>query len=246
MEPSTLYEKFGGLLKEEPLSCLEDNLLLENTCVLEAVAPFFGYYNDVPGSVGPKYLYFVLEESCPLEKVLRATLNIRKKHGIVFDGAAGSVTIYGQHFPVIRVRDLEQFSHIGVLQRYYLEEGLVFRKKLRKFTKENALINLMKFFYIEPVGEMMYIDRSQPHHGYFTIPRHVPWNEFKELTREVKYDTNLLYFDAASAYICENKGITEMVRIYRENLTVDKLSEIRKRYLKLLKADYSAGPGTRF
>lgn len=246
MEASTLYEKFGGLLKEEPLSCLEDNLLLENTCVLEAVAPFFGYYNEVPGSVLPLYLYFVLEESCPLEKVLRATLNIKKKHGIAFDGAAGSVSIYGQHFPVIRIRDLGQFSQVGVLQRYYQEEGLVFKRKLRKFTNENALINLMKFFYIEPVGEMMYLDRSQPHHGYFTIPGHIGWNEFKELTREVKYDTNLLFFDAASAYIYENKGITEMVRIYKENLTVDKLSEIRKRYLKLLKTSYSAGTGIRF
>lgn len=235
METSNVYEKFGGLLKEEPLSCLEDNILLPDTCVLESVAPFLGYYNEVPGSAKPLYLYLMLEGACSYEKTLRATLNIQKHFKHPFDAVAASVTLFGRQNPAIRIRNLEEFGQIGLLQKAYQDEGMVFKKKLRKIESKDALISLTKFFYLEPVGELMYMDKSQPHHGYFIIPRFVPWEEFKALTKEVKFDTHLLYFDASTAFYFENQSITEMVRIYRENLTTDKLKAIRARYLKLMK-----------
>jgi len=235
METSNVYEKFGGLLKEEPLSCLEDNILLPDTCVLESVAPFLGYYNDVPGSVRPLYLYLMLEGACSYEVTLRATLNIQKHFKHTFDAVAASVTLFGQQNPAIRIRNLEEFGHIGLLQKAYQDEGMVFKKKIRRIENENALISLAKFFYLEPVGELMFMDKSQPHHGYFIIPRYIAWDEFKALTKEAKFDTHLLYFDASTAFYFENHSITEMVRIYRENLTTDKLKAIRDRYLKLMK-----------
>ncbi|MHC1776887.1 MAG: hypothetical protein AB9834_15900 [Lentimicrobium sp.] len=235
MEANIVYEKFGGLLKEEPVSCLDHSILLPDTCVLEAVSPFLGYYNEVPGSVKPLYLYMVLDGHCTFEKTMRATHNIKRYFKHSFDAVAGTVSLFGQQNPVIRIRNLDEFSHIGLLQKAFLDEGLVFKKKIRKIVSENALISLTKFFYLEPAGELMYFDKSQPHHGYFIIPRYVAWEDFKELTKEVKYETSLLYFDAATAYFCENKGITEIVRIYRENLTVEKLKAIRDRYLKLMK-----------
>jgi hypothetical protein len=235
METNVIYEKFGGLLKEEPLSCLDDNMLLPNTCVLESVAPFLGYYNEVPGSVKPIYLYFMLEGTCTFEEILRATLNIKRNFKHPFDAVTGTVTLFGQHNQAIRIRNLEEFSYIGLLQKAFMDEGIEFKKKIRKIDNESALINLTKFFYLKPIGELMFLDKSQPHHGYFIIPRHIEWEEFKELTRKVKYDTGLLFFDAATAFFYENKKITEIVRIFRENLTADKLMAIRERYLKLMK-----------
>ena len=47
MSGQNVIEYFGGITKEEPLSCVENDLLLKNTCVLEAVSPFFGYYSPV-------------------------------------------------------------------------------------------------------------------------------------------------------------------------------------------------------
>ena len=75
---------------------------------------------------------------------------------------------------------------------------------------------------------------SQPHHGYFIIPRLIEWKSFKELTKTVKYEKNLLFFDAATAYFYEGAKINDMIRIYRENLNIDILRAIRNRYLKLL------------
>ncbi len=235
MEANIVYEKFGGLLKEEPLSCLDDSILLPNTCVLEAIAPFLGYYNEVPGSSRPLYLYLILEGTCTFEKVLRATLNIKKRFEYPFDAVAGTVTLFGLQNPAIRIRNLAEFAHIGLLQKAYLDEGIVFKRKIRKVNNETALINLAKFFYLEPIGELAFMDKSQPHHGYFIIPRYIAWDEFKELTKEVKFDTSLLLFDSVTAFFYDNQSITELIRVYRENLTNDMLMAIRDRYLKLLK-----------
>jgi len=234
MEENPILEKFGGLMKEEPLSCFDDESLLPNTCVLESVMPFSGYYSELPGSDKPQYLYLMLEETCPLEKVMRSTMRIRAYFNHPFDAVAGMVHIFGQHYPVIRIRNLENFGHLRVLQQHYQNEGLVFRKRIKKFSNEPALICLSKFFYLEPVGELMFLDKSQAHHGYFLIPRYLAWDEFGQITREVKYDTSLLYFDAATAFFYENHNISEMVRIYREQLTIEKLAAIRARYMHVM------------
>ncbi len=44
MENTTIIERYGGVLKEEPLTCVENDLILKNTCVVEAVSPYFGFY----------------------------------------------------------------------------------------------------------------------------------------------------------------------------------------------------------
>ncbi len=235
METGTVYEKFGGLLKEETLTCIDNSLLMPNTCVLESVNPFSGYYNEVTGAEKPLYLYLVLEGSCSFEKTLRAAANIKKNFGFPFDAASGSVTLFGIHHPVIRIRNLQEFGHIALLQQAFLDEGMQFIRKTRKVEQVEAQIHLTKFFYLEPIGEMMFIDKSQAHHGYFIIPRYVGWDDFRDLTREVKFDAGLQIFDAATACYFENHTIFEMVRIYRENLNAEMLAAIRQRYLKLMR-----------
>lgn len=234
METGMVYEKFGGLLKEETLTCIDNSVLLPDTCVLESVNPFSGYYNEVPGADKPLYLYLVLEGNCSFEKTLRATAGIKKHFRFPFDAAPGSITLPGGNHQVIRIRNLQEFGHIAMLQKAFLDEGMQFIRKTRKVEKVEALIHLTKFFYLEPIGEMMFLDRSQAHHGYFIIPRFVDWNDFKDLTREVKFDAGLQIFDAATACYFENHTIFEMVRIYRENLNLEMLAAIRQRYLRLM------------
>jgi hypothetical protein len=95
------------------------------------------------------------------------------------------------------------------------------------------MIRLEKFFYLEKTEEDIYIDKMQLHHGYFVIPEAISWKKFVALTNEVRYDTDLIFFDAAQAFIFEQNNIIDLVRIYRENLTLEKLKAIRDRYLKL-------------
>lgn len=235
MEKSVIIEKFGGLVKQESLTCLEDKSLMPNACLLEAVSPFSGYYSEEPGASKPLYLFLVLEGNYSAEDVARATINVKKKAGFTFDAAFGKVSLFEHTCPVIRIRDLENYANIRELQLLYHEEGLEYRKRIRSFSNEKGIITLNKLFYLGYWGDELFIDRSQPHHGYFKIPRHLDFEEFNKIITEVKYETSLLYFDAAYAWYYEGEGIQNMVRIYREGLTKEKLAAIRNKFLSVMK-----------
>lgn len=236
MEKSAIVEKFGGLVKTESLSCLEDSGLMPNACLLEARKPFSGYYNDVPGTKRPLYLYLVLDHTMNYtpETIIRATEKVKSQAGFTFDAAFGTVHFFDRTCPVIRVRDLSSYGNIRELQELYKAAGLEYRKKVKNFSDEPGLISLNKLFYLSELAEGMWIDRSQPHHAYFLIPHHIDFETFTKITTEVKYDTSLLYFDAAYAWYYEGKGIQNMIRIYREDLSIEKVTAIRDKYLHII------------
>ena len=218
----------------EPLMCLEDDSLKDDACLLESTAPFKGYYDDVPDGNKPLYLFIALEGEYSVDRILLATLNVKKKTGFSFDAAFGSVKIFDQTCPVIRIRDLGSFQNIKKIQKLYLEEGLNFKKKIKSIHGEEAMITQHKLFYLEDLGDGMYLDRSQPHHGYFIIPKYIDFTELIRLTKLVKYDVSLLFFDASLALYYEGEGMVHMIRIYRENLTTERLKAIRDKYISLI------------
>ncbi|PKP37679.1 MAG: hypothetical protein CVT98_05805 [Bacteroidetes bacterium HGW-Bacteroidetes-15] len=234
MKTPVIFDRYGGVTKEEPLSCIENELLLKNTCVLEADSPYFGYYNEVRHNSKPKMVYFVLDDYASLEKLMRATVAIQKEVKFPINAITGSITLHNQTCYVIRFLNLQNFSHIALLQEKYMNHGLVFKKKIKSFSNQMGIIKLRRFFSLVPVADGVYLEHEQPNFGYFQIPSYISWEDFKKLTTEVKYETELLYFDAASAFYYEICSVVDMVRIYRENLTVDKLKDIRHRYLKLI------------
>ena len=128
---------------------------------------------------------------------------------------------------------MSEYSQIAELQQRFLEEKIRFKKKTQMVENIPGMIRLEKFFYLEKKGDDMYFDKMELHHGYFVVPEFIEWTAFVALTYEVKFDTDLLFFDAAQAYIFEENKIIDLVRIYRENLTPEKLIAIRNRYLKL-------------
>lgn len=234
METNRLIERYGGVIKEEPLSCVDNDLILKNTCVIEAVSPYFGYYNEVKSNTQPKMVYFILDGYFSLEVLTRATAKVQKKVHFPIDAVTGTITIHNQTCYVIRFLNLDNYSHIKMIQQYYVDEGLSFKKKPVAFTNEMGIIKLRCFFSLDPLGEGMYLDSVKTNIAYFEIPYNISWEDFKKLTTEVKYDTELLYFDASRAYIYEHCNIIDMVKVYRENLSPDRLLAIRNRYLKLL------------
>jgi hypothetical protein len=235
MKPQNLIERFGGLIKEEPLTCLQDDVLMPNTCVLESVSPFFGYYSHEPKAHQPQYLYCVLNGYYSFETITRATQSIRHVFKHPFDAVTGNISLYGVTSQVIRIRNLEQYKHISLLQQHYLDEGITFSRKFKRLNNEMAMIKLRKFMYLEPVGSDVFIDRAQAHHAYFIIPEQLTWEHFKSLTEQVKYDPNYFYFDGAIAFIYDQAEIRDLVRIYRENFKIEEIMAIRDKYLKLIK-----------
>lgn len=229
------FERFGGLLKVEPLSCIENDLLIPDTCVLESVSPFMGYYSE-KGGQKPSYLYLMLEGSYTFWDVSPIIEKVKKKADFSFDAVFGEVS-FQDHSScyALRIRDLALYNQIADLQKLFQQEGATFRKKSRKIDSMPGFIRLEKFFYFDPWGEQMFIDKQQKHHGYFVIEHALDWETFRELTHEVKFDTHLLFFDAALAYYQQDGRITHLIRIYKEQLTKHALVDIKQGYLKLIK-----------
>lgn len=230
-----VIERFGWITKEEPLSCITDINLNLNICILEAVSPFFGYYADQPKTSKPMYLYWFLERHYTMEHLTRTLEYIRQNCNENIDGAAGQINILNESYPVIRMLNLGQYNQITTVQTMFEKMGVKPKKGTRKIQNQMGLIQLNKFLHLNPVEEGIYLDKDTAHRGFFIIPRYVDWEEFKKITIEVKYDTSLIFFDAARAAFMEQGKIVELVRIYRENLTIEKLKAIRDRYLKFIK-----------
>ncbi len=229
-----VIERFGWITKEEPLSCITDVNLNLNICILEAVSPFFGYYADQPKTSKPQYLYWFLERHYPMEHIARALEYIRQNCNRRIDGACGQVHIMNESYPVIRMLNLGQYNQITTVQAMFEKMGINLKKGTRKISNKMGFIQLNKFLHLKPVDDGIYLDKDTTHRGFFVIPRYVDWEEFKKITTEVKYDTSLIFFDAARTAFMEHGKIVDMVRIYRENLTLEKLTAIRDRYLKFI------------
>ncbi|MDD4086007.1 MAG: hypothetical protein PHP48_02105 [Bacteroidales bacterium] len=235
MKQKIIQEYIGSLTKEETLRCLESDLLIKDSCVLESVNPFFGYYADAPDVQKPQYLYFMLEEAVDFMELQRIILEVNLKSKVTVDAVWATVTVPNNaKMPALRIRNLPQYGQISVLQQHYREAGLPLKKHSKGVTLDHAAIHIEKFFFLEELEGGLFFDARQAHHGYFIIPKYMNWNEFKRLTVEAKYDVSLLNFDAATASLFTSKNIIELVRIYREDIDIDKLKAIRDRYYHIL------------
>jgi hypothetical protein len=235
MKQKNVQEYVGSLTKEESLQCIENDLLIKDSCVLESVNPFFGYYADGPKVQKPNYLYLMLGEPVDFMELQRIILQVNKQSKLTVDAVWATITVPDHpEMPALRIRDLQQYGQISILQQQYRDAGLPLQKHNKGALLDNAIIKLKKFFFLEELEDGLFFDARQAHHGYFVIPEHIDWNHFKKLTAEAKYEVELLNFDAATASIFSNNQIIELVRIYREDITVDKLKAIRDRYYHLL------------
>ena len=231
-----ITQPFGTLIKTEPLSCIESDLLMRDTCVLESVSPFYGYYDGVQTGAKPFYIYLMLDEPYTFDEIYNAIWAVHKKTDIGFDAVKAYISFSDIRLThAIRLRKLERYDQIARLQQSFTDEGLRLRRKSRDFENLPGLIQLEKFFYLEDLGEGIYADKSVDHHGYFEVPSHtMDWIEFKKIIKEVKFDTNLLFFDAAMVRFFNGIEVTNLIRIYKENIDRQHLEAIKMRYLHVI------------
>ncbi len=235
MEKQNIVEYYCELIKEEPLSTLEPEMTAENTCVLESTSPFFGYYNDAPMGKPDPYIYCVLADYYTFGDIIRATQRVNAKRRYPVDVAAGKLYLKDKKCPVIRVKDISHFSQVQIIQQGFKKEGIAFKKRQRNIHEQMGIIHLSKMLYLSPQGDGLFMDAEDNTKAYFAIPEYFGWESFKSLTIEAKYDTRILYFDAAQAMIFENHQIIDLVRVFKENITANQLRAIRDRYFQLIK-----------
>lgn len=233
-----IYKQQGfycEIIKEEPLSTLEPELTEGNTCVLESTSPFFGYYQDAPMGNPDPYIYCVLDRECSFLDVIRATRAINEKRRNPVDVASGRLFLQDRTCSVLRIKHIQHFNQVPLVQQALMQEGLSFKKRQRTIREQMGIIHLSKLLYLEPFGaDGLYMDAYDPTKAYFELPGYLSWDDFKTLTAQAKYDTSILYFDAAQAMIVKNGDIVDLVRVYRERITQEQLQAISDRYYKLL------------
>lgn len=229
----TIYY-YAEVTKEEPLSTLEKDLTARNTCVMESTSPYFGYYQDAELSKPEPFIYPVLEQSYTLGEILRKTETVNRKQKIHIDVAPGRVRLMNKSCPVLRIKGINHYR-VKEIQEIFQEEGILFKKRQRTINDQMAVIRLTKFLHLSDAGDGLYFDVNDDTKGYFLLPEYIDWEGFKKLTEEAKFETAILFFDAAKAMIFENGRINYLTRIYKRNLDTDQLRAIRDRYYKILK-----------
>lgn len=234
METTNIVQYYAEVTKEEPLSTLEKEMTARNTCVLESTSPYFGYYHDAQLSKPEPFIYPVLEQYYTLGDILRKTEAVNRKLNMEIDVVPGRVYLMNKSCPVLRIKSINHYR-VKEIQEIFQEEGIVFKKRQRTINDHMAVIRLTKFLYLSDVGDGLYLDANDNTKGYFLLPAYVSWESFKKITEEAKYETSILFFDAAKAMIFQKGQILNLTRIYKQHIDADQLKAIRDRYYKILK-----------
>ena len=230
--------KYGSLIKEEAFELIE-GAVLANTFVLESKNPFPGfyeYYDNLQKDVTPHYIYLVTDKEYDLEKFTRITQQIMADTNKKYHAALGTISIFNTVYNVIRVRHIEQYADIKELQAYYISLGINFKDKPSKFNPDDmGITSLNKFFSLNEVEDGFFFDSVEANHGYFKIPKNLSWGEFEQLTKQVKYNVDMLQFDASIGFIYDHFKAVDIIRIYAENLNIEQLKQIKAKYIERIK-----------
>ena len=168
------------------------------------------------------------------EKILRATNQINAEYNFGVSGAKCEVMIGKNKYGGIRLFDIDRYSNIDKVQMAYKDAGFEFHKNVKLGKGTDALIRVNKFFHIVDVQDKIYQSSSNPDRYYFEVPRDMVWDEFRELTFDIKNNISVINYDIAKAIFYENEGITDVLRVIKPNITPDMVKTIRQKYLDRL------------
>lgn len=229
-------ETYGTIIKKELLGSLEEPFC-QNALVIESKFPFPGYYHDVipdqevlkPGSV-----FMVTESRQNEEKIMRTNQEVKKVFKKQFDAAPGQIMVFNEQRTCIRVRHLEAFHDIPELVGHF-QEGDIRFMKYRDIKPYQGLITINRFFFIESIYPGIYRDLEHPEFCYFQIPVKLDWDTFEKITLDMKWNMDDNKFDAAIGTIIRKNILMDIVRIYDEQVTPEKLIFIRGKYQEAIK-----------
>ncbi len=223
------FETIGSIAKEETLKSVDHNII-QNTFVLFNLEPFPGYHGEnLPDDKHPDTVFLVTSKKYSTEKIIRTSQHIRKFMKVDFDAGPGRICVYNDTYFCIRIRELKSFEAISEIQSGYMDEGIQFMKK--KNLNATALILLKKAFLLNGTDNEIFTDLEDPSMFYLRIPYQLTWQVFKAITKIVKNNMDNTNFDAALGYFYMRE-IVDFIRIYVANYDMEKLHQIRKKYLE--------------
>ncbi len=223
----------GTISKKENLASVEHNTY-SSALVLESLFPFPGYNGTtVPDRTDPRALFLITRAVHSDEKIIRAIKNIKQTTAMQFDGAPGHITLFNEPAGAIRIKHLS-YEQVGMLSEAFTKEGIEFMRE-RKVQEYSSIIHITKYFQIVNLATGIYADKNWKGMYYAEIPLKLKWNTFEKVTMDIKHNIEDASFDAALTTVYDETGLIDLVRVYDEHGTIEKLSFIRNKYLEAIK-----------
>jgi hypothetical protein len=234
MDTNTIIESLGYILKEEKLLSVKQHFI-PNTLVLEIQNPFHGYHGKFQPeeAIFPEFFFFVTREKYPTEQIYRTTTLAQKYFGHEFNVARTEIHLFNSVYQSLRIKGCKDYSRAIELQTWFKGEGIRFAKS--KKIESTGLIKLQKTFKIKEIADGIFHDLNNPNIHYLQMPSYIGWDYFKPLTARIKNTMKRCNFDAAQALFYRNQGVVDLVRIFDKDATMDKLLDIKERYLEEVK-----------
>jgi hypothetical protein len=162
--------------------------------------------------------------------VIRIIQKIKKDKKLEFDSTPSMVTLFNMLNPAIRIKGVQQYGAVPVILQAFKEEGVDFMSN-RKIEPYMGIIKERKYFLLEEMSEYTFKDYEMPHFYYFMITVQLRFTQFEKITIELKRNITDSNFDAALGTIYRKEGLIDIIRIYDEACTPQKLEMIRQKYL---------------
>ena len=225
-------EYIGKIIKQENIDTVDENKI-PRTFVINVPNPYDSYYSRFTDVERPDSIIFVTKTPNSFEKILRVTKKINEKHNLNLDSAKCEVTIGSRKLNGIRVKGINRYPEIEKVQQYYKDAGYDFAKS-EKFKDVDSLIRINRFFNIEKLAEGVFKANNEQDVYYVTIPRYMPWDEFRRITFEIKNNISDKNYDIAKGIVYIDGGIKEFLRIVKPKYTLESIQLIRDKYIEKL------------
>lgn len=226
-------EVIGKITLQENISPIERNKV-NGSFVIHVPNPLASYYSRFTEVNRPNSVVFVTKNPVSFEKILRATKIINAENKLDLNGAKCEVMIGRHKYNGIRVFGIDRYTKINDIQTAYINQGFICHKNVRIGKGTDALIRVNKFFYIIDVENEIYHSPNNKDRYYFDVPRLMTWDEFRELTFDIKNNISVTNYDIAKGILYEKNGITDILRVIKPNITLDMVKQIRQKYLERL------------
>ncbi len=227
------FDIIGKLTKQEKVNPIIRNKI-PNTFVIDIPSPIAHYYNRFGHENNPNTILFVTKGSISFERILRATKKINEEHKIKIDGAKSEIELGKRKFNGIRIKGIEKYSDIPEIQRHFLDHGFEFAKNVRMGKDTDSLIRVNKFFKLHQVDENIYQSPNNKDRYYLIIPHDLSWEEFRDVTFDIKNNVNVSGYDVAKGIFYKSNGIIDMVRIVKPDISLREVKEVLDKYIDRL------------
>lgn len=232
MKTKNILNVCGSITKKESLVPVTSNIL-EHTWVEEANLPYANYYGQVPEKPKSNSLFLFTSKYYSLEEILYSVQNITSCFNLKLNVASATLEINNKQYPAIRVKNFPDYKQLHLLQKCFMQQGILWAQKIHLITEAKAIIN--KCFELEQIEENIYIDLVEENKGYIFIENYIDRNNFDQTILKIKRNSNCMFFDAVPGGLIIDSQSKNIVRIFSEHLKHELLrciKDLLKEYLK--------------